>query len=208
MARNVWTACIVCWFVTGSSADAQQGSPTPTPPAGAPSPVTVENPNKAASQPQQNTGIFDVRALASAVRPAVALITVNDKSGKPVKTGTGFFVSKDGKLITNAHVVEGAASATAKLENGATYVIRGVLKVAVDKDLVLLQADAKDVPNLTVSREALPDVGARVAVIGSPLGLEGSVSEGIISGHRLAKKDDEWLQMTAPVSPGSSGSPW
>src|SRR5207244_9673605 len=72
----------------------------------------------------------------------------------------------------------------------------------------LLQADAKDVPSLTISREAsLPEVGSRVAVIGSPFGLEGTVSEGIISGHRDAKKDDQWLQMTAAVSPGSSGSP-
>lgn len=46
-----------------------------------------------------------------------------------------------------------------------------------------------------------------MAVIGSPLGLEGTVSEGIISGHRTAKKEDQWLQMSAPVSPGSSGSP-
>ncbi len=60
---------------------------------------------------------------------------------------------------------------------------------------------------LRVSDQPMPDVGSRVAVIGSPFGLEGTVSEGIISGHRDAKKDDQWLQMTAAVSPGSSGSP-
>ena len=134
-------------------------------------------------------------------------MTMSDKDGKIVKLGTGFFVSADGRLVTNAHVVEGAVTATAKLENGATYTIQGVLKSAADKDLVLLQADAKDVPFLNINGESPPEVGSRIAVIGSPLGLEGTVSDGIISGHRTVKKDDQWLQITAPVSPGSSGSP-
>jgi putative serine protease PepD len=168
----------------------------------------LNNPNSTPASTPQSVVVFDVKKLAATDRPSVALITVLDKSGKPLKLGTGFFVSSDGKLVTNAHVIEGADSASAKLENGATYSIRGVLKAAADKDLVLLQADAKDVPFLTINREAsLPEVGSRVAVIGSPLGLEGTVSEGIISGHRNAKKDDQWLQMTAAISPGSSGSP-
>jgi S1-C subfamily serine protease len=191
------------------SAAAPSDSPT-APPTPVASSEGITNPNATpgSAQAQQSVVVFDVKKLAATDRPAVALITVFDKSGKPLKLGTGFFVSPDGKLVTNAHVIEGADNATAKLENGATYSIRGVLKAALDKDLVLLQADAKDVPSLTVSREAsLPEVGSRVAVIGSPLGLEGTVSEGIISGHRNAKKDDQWLQMTAAVSPGSSGSP-
>ena len=180
---------------------APQRSPTVSP-----SPEGIVNPN-ATPPPQQAVVVFDVKKLATTSRPTVALVTVLDKDGKIVKSGTGFFVSADGKLVTNAHVIEGAASANAKLENGATYSIRGVLKPAIDKDLLLLQADAKDVPYLTVSDQPMPDVGSRVAVIGSPFGLEGTVSEGIVSGHRDAKKDDQWLQMTAAVSPGSSGSP-
>jgi S1-C subfamily serine protease/Tfp pilus assembly protein PilF len=191
-----------------TSAAAAPGAPTgsSTPSA---SPEGIANPNTtpAPAQAQQGVVMFDVKKLAATTRPAVALVTVLDKSGKAVKLGTGFFVSSDGKLVTNAHVIEGAASASAKLENGATYSIRGVLNAALDKDLVLLQTEAKDVPFLAISREPMPDVGSRVAVIGSPFGLEGTVSEGIISGHRDAKKDDQWLQMTAPVSPGSSGSP-
>ena len=183
---------------------ASSGSPTPLA-----SPNAITNPNTTPTSPQaqQSVVIFDVKKLATTTRPAVALVTALDKSGKPLKLGTGFFVSADGKLVTNAHVIEGADTASAKLENGATYSIRGVLKAGLEKDLVLLQAEAKDVPSLAISHEPMPDVGSRVAVIGSPFGLEGTVSEGIISGHRDAKKDDQWLQMTAPVSPGSSGSP-
>jgi S1-C subfamily serine protease len=191
-----------------STAIAQGPPPAPPTPFAAPEGITNPNTTPAPAQAQQSVVVFDVKKLAETTRPAVAVVTVLDKSGKPLKLGTGFFISRDGKLVTNAHVIEGADTATAKLENGATYSIRGVLKAALDKDLVLLQADAKEVPSLTISREtSLPAVGSRVAVIGSPLGLEGTVSEGIISGHRNAKKDDQLLQITAAVSPGSSGSP-
>jgi S1-C subfamily serine protease len=207
--RNISSLGIAVFLAVLPVTAISQGPP-PAPPTPATAPEGISNPNTtpAAAQAQQSVAMFDVKKLAATTRPAVALVTVMDKSGKPLKLGTGFFVSSDGKLVTNAHVIEGAENAIAKLENGATYSIRGVLKSALDKDLVLLQADAKDVAFLAVSREAsLPEVGSRVAVIGSPLGLEGSVSEGIISGHRNAKKDDQWLQMTAAVSPGSSGSP-
>ncbi len=129
-----------------SIAAAPQGPPTGSPTVSS-SAESITNPNTtpAAAQPQQGVVLFDVKKLAATTRPAVALVTVLDKSGTPLKLGTGFFVSPDGKLVTNAHVVAGADSATAKLENGATYSIRGVLKAALDKDLVLLQADAKDV---------------------------------------------------------------
>jgi Trypsin-like peptidase domain len=158
-------------------------------------------------QQSQQAGNADIARLAAATRPAVVLITVKDSTQKPTKFGTGFFVSDDGKLVTNAHVVEGAISAEAKLETGATYNIAGVLKAAPEKDLVLLQADARSVPFLKVAKAALPEVGTPIVVVGSPFGLEGTVSNGIISAQRVAEKNDQMLQMTAPVSPGSSGSP-
>jgi putative serine protease PepD len=208
MRKNVSFGFAVFLTVLTSTAIAQGPPPAPPTPAALPEGITNPNTTPPAAKAQQSVVVFDVKKLAATTRPAVALVTVLDKSGKPLKLGTGFFISPDGKLVTNAHVIEGADTATAKLENGATYSIRGVLKAALDKDLVLLQADAKDVQALAVSREAsLPAVGSRIAVIGSPLGLEGTVSEGIISGHRNAKKDDQLLQITAAVSPGSSGSP-
>jgi S1-C subfamily serine protease len=150
---------------------------------------------------------LDLPWVAAAVRPAVALIEIFGPSGELTKTGTGFFVSSDGKLVTNTHVVEGATNATAKLETGATYAIGGIIVTDNDHDVVLVQADAKGVPFLRLYRGLPPPVGSRIAVIGSPLGFEGSLSEGIISGQRAKSKSDQWLQITAPVSHGSSGSP-
>lgn len=175
-------------------------SPGPISSVGSPSPTV-------ATAAQTESQLLDIAKLAANIRPAVALLSIYDDKGKLVKTGTAFFTSRDGRLVTNWHVIEGAVRATAKLENGATYTVTGIHNFSADRDLALLQAEATDVPFLTVSRNPLPQVGTRIAVIGSPLGLEGTVSEGIISGQRALSKKDHWLQMTAPVSPGSSGSP-
>src|SRR5262249_3779215 len=98
---------------------APSDSPSVPPTPVASSSESITNPNTTPGLPQAQQGgvLFDVKKLAATARPAVALITVFDKSGKPLKLGTGFFVSSDGKLVTNAHVIADAESATAKLEN-------------------------------------------------------------------------------------------
>jgi len=70
-----------------------------------------------------------------------------------------------------------------------------------------LQADISGVPFLNLGEEDASEVGQRVAVIGSPLGLDGTLSEGIISAKRKLDDGPLWLQISAAVSPGSSGSP-
>jgi tetratricopeptide (TPR) repeat protein len=175
--------------------------------AGSSQPTASPTTNQIVSPPASATTQIDVTRIAAAARPAVALVTVQRKEGKTTNFGTGFFVAADGKLVTNAHVLQGATTAEAKLENGATYNIAGILKAAVDKDLVIAKVEAKDVPFLPVDTGSMPEPGKRIVVVGSPFGLEGSVSEGIVSGQRTAKPNDEWLQITAPISPGSSGSP-
>jgi S1-C subfamily serine protease len=158
-------------------------------------------------QTHAETEQIDLKALAKKARPAVMLLVVSDADGKEIATGTGFLVSSDGKLITNHHVIENAASAVAKAENGGLFPVEGVLADDPKNDLVLLKLKGKDLPFLTLSTNAAVEVGTRVAVIGSPLGLEGTLSEGIVSGERELMGDRKKLQITAAISPGSSGSP-
>ena len=153
------------------------------------------------------TESIDLKALAKKARPAVMLLAVFDANGKEIATGTGFLVSSDGKLITNHHVIENAASAVAKAENGGMFPVEGVLADDPKNDLVLLKLKGKDLPFLTLGNSDKIEVGTRIAVIGSPLGLEGTLSEGIISAVRNLFGDQSWLQITAAISPGSSGSP-
>ncbi|MGD0651626.1 MAG: trypsin-like peptidase domain-containing protein [Verrucomicrobiia bacterium] len=135
------------------------------------------------------------------------LLVVSDANGKEIATGTGFLVSSDGKLITNHHVIEKAASAVAKAENGGLFPIEGVLADDPKNDLVLLKLKGKDLPFLPLGETEKIEVGTRIAVIGSPLGLEGTLSEGIVSAVRELMGDIRLLQITAAISPGSSGSP-
>src|SRR5262249_32695342 len=86
---------------------------------------------------------LDLPALAKKARRAVVFVTCSDASGG-IKTGSGFFVSEDGRLVTNQHVIEGAVSAQAKLESGAIYNIKGVLPSSPAVDLAVLKADARD----------------------------------------------------------------
>ena len=105
-------------------------------------------------------------ALAQKARRAVVLIVCSTESGE-VKTGSGFFVSPDGQLVTNYHVVANVVKAQAKVENGAIYNIEGVLSSSSALDLALLKADARDVEFLFVNDTVnSPQPGSRVAVIG------------------------------------------
>jgi S1-C subfamily serine protease len=153
------------------------------------------------------TETIDLRALAKKARPAVMLLVVSDAAGKEIATGTGFLVSSDGKLITNHHVIEKAASAVAKAENGGVFPVEGVLAADPKNDLVLLKIKGKDLPFLPLGNSEKIEVGTRIAVIGSPLGLEGTLSEGIVSAVRELMGNVKALQVTAAISPGSSGSP-
>jgi putative serine protease PepD len=153
------------------------------------------------------TEAIDLKSLAKKARPAVMLLVVSDANGKEIATGTGFLVSSDGKLITNHHVIENAASAVAKAETGGLFPVEGVLADDPKNDLVLLKLKGKDLSFLPLGNSEKIEVGTRIAVIGSPLGLEGTLSEGIVSAVRVVPGEQHLLQITAAISPGSSGSP-
>jgi class 3 adenylate cyclase len=168
---------------------------------------TSTSPKGSRSSPAEIGKPLDLPALAQKARPAVVLIVGYDAAGKIIKTGSGFFVSADGRLVTNCHVIEGIVNAQAKLESGAIYNIDGVLACSSALDLAVLKADARDMQFLLVDGASNPpQPGTRIAVIGSPLALEGSLSEGIVSANRSGE-DGSWLQISASISPGSSGSP-
>ena len=119
--------------------------------------------------------------------------------------GSGFFVAQN-TIATNYHVIEGASEAICYLNNSdVKYKIDGY--VAVDKtvDLVLLKVSTLDRPALKMAQES-SSPGQKIYVIGSPKGLPATISDGIVSGMRDFD-GHKLIQMTAPISPGSSGGP-
>jgi len=142
------------------------------------------------------------------VQPSTVLILTYDEDGKVKAQGSGFFISKNGDIITNRHVVEDASKAEIKIGQGKVYAITGI--VAEDKEYDLIRASVDIAPELVNPIKlsySIPEVGERVIVIGSPLGLEKTVSDGIVSAVREIPRFGKIIQITAPLSPGSSGSP-
>jgi serine protease Do len=146
----------------------------------------------------------DIPALVQRAKPAVVEILTFDRQNDLLKTGTGFFISPDGLLLTNFHVISGGSSMMAKTPTGAVYFLKSVLSASKTYDVAELQFFATDVPYLSLGSSSSAVEGQRVLVIGNPEGLEGTVSEGIISAFR---DNRSMIQITAPISLGSSGSP-
>jgi S1-C subfamily serine protease len=145
----------------------------------------------------------DIPALVQKAKPAIVEIVTLDQQNKVLKTGTGFFISPDGELLTNYHVISGGGSILAKTPSGAVFLLKRVVAASETYDVAKLQFVATDVPYLTLGSSSSAVEGQRILVIGNPEGLEGTVSDGIISAFRAGRT---MIQITAPVSPGSSGS--
>jgi serine protease Do len=122
--------------------------------------------------------------------------------------GTGFLVSADGLLVTNHHVVEAGKRLVAKSSTGGIYPVIAVKGDDAEHDVAVLQIDAQNMPFLRLDESAeLTQPGRRIAVIGNPSGLQGTVTEGVVSAIRKLDQFGNVLQISAAISPGSSGSP-
>lgn len=125
-----------------------------------------------------------------------------------LRLGSGFFISQNGDIITNYHVLQGASSAEVKTSDGKTYPITYIVAEDEQNDIIRLSVNipSKYVLPLSLSKTT-PEIGERIIVYGSPLGLEKTLSDGIISAIREVPGYGKLIQITAPISPGSSGSP-
>ena len=147
---------------------------------------------------------FSIPEILVKAKPAVVQIIAVDANRNPFKTGTGFFITGDGDLVTNDHVIAGAADLFAQTNTGAIYIFRSVIFRSVSLDLALLKFAATGVPYLKLASSVHVAGGQRVIVISRPEKLEETVSDGIISAFQDNRST---IQITAAVSPGSSGSP-
>ncbi|HTV40494.1 MAG TPA: trypsin-like peptidase domain-containing protein [Candidatus Sulfotelmatobacter sp.] len=154
----------------------------------------------------------DVQDLVKQLGQAVVQVRT------PEGLGSGFFVNPDGYLITNFHVIEGETEISVEVysqdSNGQldrdTY--KQVRIVAINKfhDLALLHIEDKDAPKfkyVTLGSSDVLNVGDQVFAVGSPMGLERTVTEGILSTKTRELEGELYLQTTAQINPGNSGGP-
>jgi len=146
-----------------------------------------------------------VSEIAARCSSAVVSITTKDKEGKDIGMGSGFIVSEDGLIVTNFHVVESSYQVEVKIGEDIfkeAFLVRGIPNL----DMAIIKIEAENLPVLPIGDSDSLVNGQFVVVLGNPVGLERSVSNGIISAIR-SKDNIKVIQMTAPVSPGSSGGP-
>jgi Trypsin-like peptidase domain len=123
-------------------------------------------------------------SIVNKAKAAVVELIAYDANWSPIKTGTGFFITADGELLTNFHVIEGATHISARTEKGAIFIFEKFVTGSADSDVALLKFQAADVDFLKIGTSTNAVEGETVLVIGNPEGLQGTVSNGIISAFR------------------------
>lgn len=139
------------------------------------------------------------------VKSTVSIVAL-DKISQPLGYGSGFIIDNE-TIVTNVHVIEGSSSAYVLL-NGQDkkYSVSGYVAIDKANDLAILKVSGLYGTALTLGSETFPEIAEKVYAVGNPKGLNGTFSEGIISGIRDLTTN-QILQITAPISPGSSGGP-
>jgi len=139
--------------------------------------------------------------IAASALPAVVTMRTDQS------LGTGFVVRPDGWIATNLHVVVGGPRVKVTLRDGRDLDVVEVLNASTNYDLALVRVEAKGLPALKLGDSDAMRPGDSVVAIGNPMGLEDTVSNGLVSGRRKVDSGFEVLQVSAPISPGSSGGP-
>ena len=185
--------------------------------------TTAKAPAEPAGKPAADTrpGFYSAPSKASPQQTVRDLVNQIGEAVVQVRTpsglGSGFIINEDGFLITNFHVIEGETQISVEVyhqKNGEldrkSYKDIRIIAINKFEDLALLRIDDKDAPKfrhvLMGSADALA-VGERVFAIGSPLGLERTVTEGILSTKTRQLAGELYLQTTAQINPGNSGGP-
>ena len=151
---------------------------------------------------------WSLKDLVAPIQKSVVTVINYDVDGDVSSIGSGFFITENGVLLTNFHVLDGAYNAEIKTLDGNKYPVETVLAKNRLVDLIKVRVGipiSRVTPVVISSAE--PAVADSVFVVGSPMGLEQTVSEGIISAIREIPTGGEVLQLTAPISRGSSGGP-
>lgn len=166
----------------------------------------------------EQPAVLSPREVAERFGPAVVLIEAETDGG--IKQGSGFLVAPDGTIVTSLHVLDAAKSVRVSLWDGTKIEDVTVRAFDVVLDLVVLRVDAGGraaLPSVDLGETSSIEPGDGILIIGNPLGLEQTVTEGIVSAWREPKGErtsipsmpfsTRVLQISAAISPGSSGAP-
>ncbi len=144
------------------------------------------------------------KSIFDEVSKSVVVVLVADENNVTISQGSGVVINDDGVLVTNYHVYSGGKNI--RIRQGYTFIDKCIIVgTDISKDILLIKiVGSNPFPKIKIGDSENLSVGQRVYAIGTPLGEENSMSEGIISGIR-DKGFNSYIQITASISPGSSG---
>lgn len=179
------------------------GPPTPAQPTAA----TVATSPSAAPSAAPAGAPLTIKELVKRSKPAIVRITM--RAGEGGGFGTGFVVDGGGDIVTNLHVIAGADEVEVELLSGEKLKVAHIKAYDVERDLAILRVEPTSaLPTLALKDSDAVEAGDPVIAIGNPLGvLDYTVSDGLISSVRPISKSLTVLQVSAPISQGSSGGP-
>lgn len=141
------------------------------------------------------------------IKDSMVRIDAYDKTGHKFSLGSGFFISSDGKIATNYHVLECAYSLKVTLySDESTYTVTKVLGYNKAEDVAVIQIEKQNIPYLEISTEPVK-TGDTVYTIGCPRGVMDIFTAGIVSNPSVEVGGIDCIAITAPISPGNSGGP-
>ncbi len=156
---------------------------------------------------RDDSKIMSLQDLVKQTEPSVFLVITYNEDGEAIATGTGFFVNKEGIALSNYHVFKGGSRWRIKTKNERYYDINDVLDYDKEKDFIIFKVGGiNNVSSLKLSN-SLPGKGEDIFVLGNPHGLESTVTKGVVSAIRSWDSKNDFIQIDAPISSGSSGSP-
>lgn len=153
--------------------------------------------------------VYNAKEIFKKVNPCVVYIELYNQFNQPVSSGSGIIISKDGRIATNLHVISDVSLGQyvkIKLSDGKTYKTSKVIGYSENEDLAVLKIDGpKNLPVAELGDSSKIATGEKVYALGSPLGVQNTLSEGIISNRSIKVDNVKRIQTSAPVSHGSSG---
>ncbi len=158
-----------------------------------------------AAEKRSQTAPASTENLVAETLPAIVAIRAQADDG--VRSGSGFVVDPSGVVVTNLHILRGASSVAVKTHAGEVFDQVRIIGYDDSRDIVLLRIAGFGLPTLAFGNSDEVQPGAKVLAVGNPAGLEGTTTEGIVSGIRLLESGMKVIQTDAAASPGSSGSP-
>lgn len=167
--------------------------------------IEIDTKSNYALLPEDKDKDLNAQQIYAKCSSAIFYIETYDMNHNPLYSGSGFFTSADGRAVTNYHVLEDAFYAQIILPDNTKYDVKGVRGYDIEKDVALLQIDGMDFSYLNMGTSANITGGEHIYTIGSPKGLSNTITEGIVSNPNRNADGVRLIQISAPISSGSSG---